>query len=181
MTKNDHQTRLSFCPASTSPTTTFRCKFSYSLLTNKNALSFNKNALSFNKNALYFNKNLLGKIWHWSDDGDNSANKGSLLFCFTRDFFNWCQSITMSKNQFTKISQTITDLLSIKFCPYFENICAAHFSPMHIFCARFPRRFPRIFLNAGHSWGGWRVPWGWMSEGLSNFSIYWWLTFPAAF
>ena len=61
------------------------------------------------------------------------------------------QSITMSKNQFTKISQTRTDLLSIKFCPYFENICAVHFSPMHIFCARFPPRFPRIFLNAGHS------------------------------
>ena len=38
-------------------------------------------------------KNLLGKIWHRSDDGDNSANKGSLLFCFTRDSFNWCQSI----------------------------------------------------------------------------------------
>ena len=32
------------------------------------------------------------------------------------------QSITMSKNQFTKISQTRTDLLPIKFCPYFENI-----------------------------------------------------------
>ena len=55
------------------------------------------------------------------------------------------QSITMSKNQFTKISQTRTDLLPIKLCPYFENICAVHFSPMHIFCARFLRDFQEFF------------------------------------
>ena len=182
MTKNDHQTRLSFCPASTSPTTTFRCKFSYSLLTNKNALSFNKNALSFNKNALSFNKNLLGKIWHWSDDGDNSANKGSLLFCATKDFFNWCQSINHNeqkpiyKNISNENRSPFNQILSI----FWKYLRSSFQSNAYILRPISPR-FPRIFLNAGHSWGGWRVPWGWMSEGLSNISIYWWLTFLAAF
>ena len=45
------------------------------------------------------------------------------------------QSITMSKNQFTKISQTRTDLLSIKFCPYlkifaqFISVQCIYFAP----------------------------------------------------
>ena len=73
-----------------------------------------KKALSFNKNALSFNTNLLGKIWHWSDDGNNSANKGSLLFCATKDFFNWCQSINHNEQK-----------------PIYKNISNENWSPFN--------------------------------------------------